>query len=551
MGYRNPVLRGVNADPSVCRRGGDYYLATSSMDLEPGLPVYQSRDLVNWRLVGHALAGEPGCLQRPRVIFAPTIRHHGGHFYLVSTDVAGGGNFLLRAGEPEGPWEGPFPIDADSFDPSICFTSDGRCFYTRRGRIADKDIVQAEIDPSNGRLVTPLRSIATGFVSDDAEGPHLYEIGGVYFLVLAEGGSRALHMVTVGRSDSPWGPFEPCPWNPIVAQHHAWWDELLGAGHGELVEAHDGSWWITFLATRHPSYEALSHLGRETFLAPVSWRDGWPWVDPEATRRLDVRTATLPLVPQPPVDRRDDFDAATLKGCWVTVASHATPLESEADTSQTRQRPGGAAGVDAGKWWSLQERRGQLRLLPGSAPRDPFPAVAAELEIEPSSAGRPSADRRQALLVRRQEDLTCAAVAALDADPADGEEAGLCVFQTASYRYDIVVARRLGRRVAFLRRRVLDLLAENRPVDLPPGLVRLRVDADPDRYRFSVTDDSGASHHLGSGATRLISSELAGAWSGALIGVWAAAPAGSSMVADVDWFDYQGQDEQSCVDGKV
>jgi len=599
QGYRNPVLRGVNADPSVCRRGSEYFLATSSMELHPGLPVYRSRDLVHWRLAGHGLTSPPLGPSGERMIYAPTLRHHAGRFYLVSTDVAGAGNFLLSAAEPEGPWEGPFPVDGESFDPSLCFAADGTVYYTRRGRMQDKDIVQAEIDPATGRLLTPLRSVAAGFVSDDAEGPHLYEIGGYYYLLLAEGGSRALHMVTAGRADSPWGPFEPCPWNPILAQHHAWWHETLGAGHGDLVMAGDGSWWMTFLATRHPSYDALSHLGRETFLAPVSWRDGWPVVDPAVTRRLQVEAPTLPLAPWPRRPEREDFDSPVLDGCWVTTLPDATAQTAPVPVSDPpratgvagephrgpdgRPTPGGAPELP---WWSLTERPGHLRLwdrgvgppgdpgapgAPGDVPGAPAGAAgaggssfagrssggagrtatdAAALADPAVSdvASRPADQARgpARLLARRQEDLDCSVAAAVDFEPGPADEGGLSVYQTAAYRYDLVVARRGGRRVAFLRRRVGDLLVEGDEVILPPGPLVLRIDADPEEYRFSV-ETAGGAVPLGSGATRLISSELARAWSGALVGMWVTAGAAEGNPADFDWFSYAGRDARSGV----
>ena len=499
----NPVLRGMNADPSVCRRGDDYYLATSSFETLPALPVYHSRDLVNWRLVGHALEQPTG--SGPRLCtYAPTIRFARGRFYLVGTDVTGIGNFVVSATEAEGPWGEPVPIDADMFDPSLCFSADGTVYYTRRGSIADKDIVQAEIDPDTGRLLSPLRPIATGFVSDDAEGPHLYEIGGTWYLLLAEGGSRALHMATIGRSSSPWGPFEPCPHNPFLAQHHAWWHPLLGAGHAELFEAHDGSWWTTFLATRHPSYDALCHLGRETFLAPVGWADGWPTVPVEATHRLELSPPGLTAHPWPSPARRDLFSGDHLDRRWVSIGR----------TDQPR--------------WTLTS--------PGLA------LVGGPSWAEVSATGAVPT-----VLARRQEDLCCEATTRVRLGP-EPAEAGLITYLTSEYHYSLV-ARRSGpdRLEIVLRKQVGDLSVESEPIVVAGTAVTLRLVADADAYRFEVLGPAGNWVEVGRGLTRLLGGELAQTWNGVLVGLWAgsgqpqsAGTAGAAATAE--WFDYVGLD---------
>lgn len=500
MRYRNPVIRGMNADPSVARRGEDYYLATSSFGTIPGLPIYHSRDLVNWRLAGHALP--EGIAGQSRVnIFAPTLRYARDRFYLVSTDVRGLGNFVTNAPEPEGPWSPPVAIDEDGFDPSLCFAADGTVYYTRRGRIVDRDIVQAEIDPDTGRLLTPTRPVALGFVSDDAEGPHLYQIGGAWYLCLAEGGSRQLHMQTVARAPGPWGPFEVCPHNPFLAQHHAWWNELLGAGHAELFEAHDGSWWAAFLATRHPSYDALSHIGRETFLAPVIWRDGWPEVPPGALHSLEVAGPTPPRRPWPAPPARDDFDTPGLGGAWVTLGRLT---EDEV---------------------SLSARPGHLRL--GHGP--------AWDRLEPGGAV-------PTFVGRRQEDLECTATAALELGQGDqAGEAGLAVYLTAEYHYEIVARRDGAGTEVFLRRSVGDCAVAGEPVRLPGHTAVMRVAADADRYRFEVEESPGSWRAVGTGLTRLVSSELAATWNGVMLGMWSAGD-GGGWVADFDWFEYRGYD---------
>ena len=263
--YRNPILRGVNPDPSICRVDGDYYLVTSSMFFYPGVPVYHSQDLVNWELVSHALTtSNQFCLSRNHgnpMMYAATLRYHAGTFYVITTDVQGGGNFFVSATNAAGPWSEPVFVDRPVFDPSLFFDDDGKVYYTRRGDFKDKDIVQAEIDVKTGKLLTPLRGISKGLISDDTEGPHLYKINGWYYLSMGEGGSRALHMQTIARSKNPYGTFEPCPHNPFLAQHNAWWHPIRAAGHADFVQSADGRWWTVFLATRHAGYDSFSASG--------------------------------------------------------------------------------------------------------------------------------------------------------------------------------------------------------------------------------------------------------------------------------------------------
>jgi len=499
FGWSNPVLRGDRADPSVCRVGDEFYLACSSMDRWPGIPLYHSRDLVNWRPIGFAYKEVPDEGLAP-MLYAPTLRYHRGRFYLVCTDIASKGNFLMSAEDPRGPWSQRRWLDAEMFDPSLCF-AEGKVFYTRRGSFEQKDIVQAELDLDAAKLGS-LRSVAVGFVSDDAEGPHLYRIGQWWYLLLAEGGSRALHCCTIGRSQSPWGPFEPHPANPFVAQHHAWWHEVLGAGHGDMVEAPDGSWWLLYLATRHPAYDCLSPLGRETFLAPIRWEDGWPWVDPEHVRHLVVRAPGLPQAPVEAPGPVEDFDADELTPPWVR------------------------AGYPRQGKVSLSERPGFLRLWGG-----------------PLQEGKVAG--AQVMVARHQSDFVFEARATTEFEPEEGDLGGLRIYQTDAYRYDLVVACSGGRKVALLSAHVGGLSSSSLPVVITAKRFELVVRGDLDSYNFSVVCD-GSEVFVATAPTRLLGSEVAQTWTGTLIGVWAAGSGGPCRAPlDVDRFEYRGLDRPS------
>lgn len=270
--FSNPIIPGFYPDPSMCRVGNDYYLVTSTFEYFPGVPLFHSRDLIHWRQIGHCLtrssqlplekAGSSGG------IYAPTLRYHNGKFYMVTTNVAVG-NFFVYADDPAGEWSEPVWLEHKGIDPSLFFDDDGKVYFTWT---TDNQIWQCEIDINTGATLTKPRPIWSGTGGRYPEAPHLYKINGTYYLLIAEGGTEYGHMVTLARADSPWGSFESCPHNPILTHRHRGANPIQGTGHADLVEAHDGSWWMVFLAFRTLAhYQNFHHLGRETFLAPVKW----------------------------------------------------------------------------------------------------------------------------------------------------------------------------------------------------------------------------------------------------------------------------------------
>jgi xylan 1,4-beta-xylosidase len=495
--YENPIIRGVNPDPSIIRVGEDYYLVNSSFSFYPGCPIHHSRDLVNWELIGYALT-RPSQFSldknhgRPQ-LYAATLRYHDGTFYVITTDVNGGGNFYVTAKNPAGPWSDPIYIDKPQFDPSLFFDDDGTVYYTRRGPFETKDIVQATIDIKTGKLLTALRSIGVGMVSDDAEGPHLYHINGWYYLSEAEGGSRFLHMQTIGRSKSPWGPFEPSPHNPWVSQHTAWWFPVKSTGHADLVDTPDGHWWAVYLATRHANYGHFS-IGRETFLAPVEWKDDWPVVKPQDMSQLTVHEQTLPLHPWPVAPARDDFSSTTLALPWNFL-----------DYPQ----PG---------LFSLTERPGFLRLH----------GQSAGLEYSPGAA----------FVARRQTEWNGADATRMEFEPvADNDEAGLAVFMSPDFHYEIYKTRVGGKLTVALRKCVGDIKVVTATAEVGPGALQFKIEYDPEHYRFYYAEENGVWKLTGSGLERLISSEVA-VWSGTMIGLYSTGNGHAvANPADFDWFE--------------
>jgi alpha-N-arabinofuranosidase len=300
-GVRNPVLPGCHPDPSICRVGDDYYLVTSTFEYFPGLPVFHSTDLAHWECIGHVV-DRAGQLDYTGIassggLYAPTVRHHDGRFWVVCTlvdqqDASRGGNFLMTATEAAGPWSDPVWLDADGIDPSLFFDVDGRVWLhgTRPAREpawpGQTEVWLREYDPVAEALVGPETLIWTGalFGAVWAEGPHLYRVDGRYYLVAAEGGTEFHHAVCVARADSVTGPYLGNPGNPALTHRHLGREsDVVGAGHADLVQAADGSWWAVLLAMR--PYGGYHYpLGRETFLVPVIWEDGWPVFAPGVGR---------------------------------------------------------------------------------------------------------------------------------------------------------------------------------------------------------------------------------------------------------------------------
>jgi len=496
--YRNPVLPGFYPDPSVCRVGTKFYLVASSFEYFPGIPIFQSPDLVHWRKLGH-------CLERPSQlplsgatasggVWAPTLRHHDGRFYMTTTNVTSGGNFIVSADAPEGPWSEPVPVAQPGIDPSLFFDEDGSVFYTT----ANGGAFQSRIDVTTGKLLSEPKLVWPGTGGQYPEGPHLYFRNGWYYLLLSEGGTEYGHTVTMARAKSPWGPFEPCARNPLLT-HRSHLSPIQATGHADLVESADGAWFAVFLGIRPNGYPPCHHLGRETFLSPLTWtEDGFPVIGDGGRVSLEMQT---PLELQSAFEEpaRDDFTSPGLALCWNYLRN-----------------------PDLARY-SLDERPGHLRLR----------GVAPGLDDIASPAW----------VGRRQCHFAVRAAASLEFEAAsEREEAGLVVRMNERHHYEIFVTRRAGRPSVALRRRIGSLRAEVASRSLSPNessRVVLAIDADRDKYVFSCGPSEEQLGPLGDGETRFLSTEVAGGFTGAYFGMYATGNgAPCERPADFDWFDY-------------
>lgn len=503
--FNNPIIPGFYPDPSICRVGDDYYTVHSSFEYFPGVPIFHSKDLVHWRQIGHCLTRKSQLnLDKVRAsggIYAPTIRYHEGTFYMITTGVDCGGNFYVTAKNPAGPWSEPVWLDREGIDPSLFFDDDGTVYYSRQEGGRHGYTAQRTLNLEKGKLEGPLKKIWDGTGGIWPEGPHLYKINGKYYLMISEGGTSYGHMVTVARSDSPWGPFESNPNNPILTHRQLQDNPIRAVGHADLVETHDG-WWLVCLAIR-PQGGHFHHIGRETFLAPVAFNEaGWPVVNENGRIELTMPAPKLPqhIWPKPPA--RDNFDGDKLAMQWNFLRN---PYEGD---------------------FSLTARPGYLRLN-GSA-------VTLNDQDSPAFVGR------------RQTEFNCTASTLLEFDPkSENEEAGLAARGFDRFHYDIGVTLRQGRRQVFFRKVLKgEIIEPVQYVDVQPGPVILSVKASPLSYEFSCQSSTGAREVLGTALTKGLSVEKIGfdrgmCFTGVYFGMYATGNGQkSTSPADFDWFEY-------------
>lgn len=510
--FTNPVLPGFHPDPSICEVDGRFYLVTSSFEYYPGIPLHVSNDLVSWEPLGHVL-DRPSQLDLRGAavsggIFAPTIRHHEGVFYVVVTNVSTGGHFLVSAEDPTGDWSDPIWLDQDGIDPSLFFEG-GKAYLTSTVEpdpggphelVPDfqRGLQQSVIDVRTGAVLEPTRFVWAGTGGRYPEAPHLFRRGDYYYLLIAEGGTQYGHMASIGRSNNPWGPFEPSPHGPVI-DHRSISSPFQAMGHADFVMLPSGEWWAVCLGIR-PTGGRLRHvLGRETFLAPVRWLDDeWPVVGSHG--RVEARAERPPLPPARPrvIAVRDDFSAHELNGRWTFVRRPVPDLSFGEGEAGLTLRPAGAA-------------------LDGE-----FPCFV----------GR-----------RQQHHVFRAATRVSLEEAEEGDEAGLIVRMSDTYFYAVGVRLTAGSFELVLRERFghVDLVT---PLgSSASGQVDLRVDADEETYRFGVVDADGHESTAHPVDAAFMSSEVAGGFTGVFVGVYAVSEASSGFGATFAWFDYAPQGE--------
>lgn len=515
--YQNPILKGFYPDPSICRIGSDYYMVTSTFEYFPGVPIFHSKDLVNWKQIGHVLS-RPSQLNLDSVrisggIYAPTIRYHNGTFYMITTLIGTkqGGNFFVTAKSPAGPWSDPqwLPKEAIGIDPSLFFDDDGKVYYTGNKKPINqaqetryRQIWLQQVDLEKRTFVGE-RSIILeeGALhgAHNAEAPHIYKKDGYYYLVIAEGGTADNHAVTIFRSKNINGPYEGNKKNPILTHRHLGVNyPITATGHADFVETQNGEWWMVLLGIR--KYGGLHYnLGRETFLAKIEWQDGWPIVNPGEGKVLAQQLKpNLPEFNITQENLRDDFSADTLFYYWNFLRTPRTDF------------------------WSLSKRKGFLRLQLGKAQ---VTALAA-----PSFVGR------------RQQDSSFTAETSLQFNPKkENELAGMVLMMNGNFQYRLEKILQKGKPHVQLIKRFKGVDEVVNTIAIEKGDLVMGINAQGQDLDFYIKQNGKKQNLATKVDGRILSVVNAGGFTGVYIGLYASSKGiQSSNYADFDWFEYKG-----------
>lgn len=504
--FRNPIISGYAPDPTVTRVEDDYYVVTSSFTHFPGLPIYHSKDLVNWTQIGNAIDRPDQFdfrdLEVSRGIFAPDISFHEGTYYLASTCVDCGGNFVMTADSPTGPWSDPHWLGFEGIDPSIHWDDSGKAYILNNGAPNEEPRYEGhraiwiqEFDWQNLSMTGERKQLINGGVDISEEpvwieGPHIIQRNGYYYITAAEGGTSVHHSQTIFRSDDVWGPYEPADHNPILTQRDLEFERdnpIIAAGHAKFVQIPNGDWWATFLAIRSYNND-MFNIGRETFLLPVRWEDDWPYILPRGERiPFALEKPELPEQEEPTPPQSgdfgytDEFDGNRLALGWMGIR------DPEASFYQVE---GGALNMTC---------RGGL----------------GDLDEVPSFLGR-----------RQQHHIATASTTVSFEPGADSEKAGLAAVQNDEHFIFLGITHREGERQVALYRREgssEDTLVNAEPLpgtqdvtlslELNAGQLSAHYEVDGERHTLAEAVD----------ATNL-STNVAGGFVGTLIGPYCTSP---------------------------
>lgn len=475
MRYSNPVLSGFYPDPSVCFAEGRYYLVCSSFQYFPGVPLFESVDLVNWTQIGYVLT-RPNQVQLEKIassggVFAPTIRYNDGRFYMVTTNDTTHTHFYVYTDDIHGEWSDPITVDQNGIDPSLFF-EDGRTYFMSNGSDDEgvPGVVQCEIDIDTGKKLTPSRTVWQGSGGRYLESPHLYKINGLYYLMAAEGGTEYGHMITYARSDSPWGPFEAYAGNPVLTNRNKAPYIIQGIGHGDLIKDKYGDWHILCLGFRQiHMWQTYHHLGREVFLIPAAFgEDGW-------FRAGNDGTAD---------------ESYEIKGDFQQKALPEFTFENT------------DFGVD---WCFIRHPRTQnYELGKGKA-------VLRGTDITLDDVDSPTFIG----LRQREFDMELSCDLSLDC-----EEAGVTVYMCETEHYDAAIRKTKNGWEAVLKLNIGDIKHIQKAVPIESGNAAIIVRSDSMRYSFAIRCGD-KTIELGSAASKYLSTEVAGGFTGVLTGLYA------------------------------
>lgn len=475
MQYTNPVLKGFYPDPSVCAANGKFYMVCSSFQYFPGVPLFESDDLVNWNQIGHVLTRRSQIMlegiESSGGVFAATIRFHEGRFYVTTTNNTTQQNFYVWTDDIHGEWSEPVYVEQDGIDPSLYF-EDGKTYFMSTGwdDFGVSGIIQSEINLESGKKLTPSRSIWKGTGGRFVEGPHLYKIGQWYYLFASEGGTEYGHMLTLCRGKTPWGPFENAPHNPILTNKNKAPYRIQAIGHGDLVKGTDGNWYMISLGFRQiHDWLPFHHLGREVYLTPVyETDDGWFICGRDGTTDF---TYEVPIASEQNEKRLWTFENTRWDIDWCFLRHpHMENYTLEADRAILR-----------GTSLTLADRASPTFV--GLRQRDFCGDVQVHVE-------------------------------------ADRGEAGLTLYMWEEGHYDIGIRKTGEAWEIFVRLVIGDICHIQASRLLRDANANIRVHMDAQRYHFYWETEQG-SELLCTAQTRYLSTEVATGFTGVLMGLYA------------------------------
>lgn len=506
--FYSPILQGCYPDPSICRKGNDYYLVCSSFAINPGVPIFHSNDLVNWKQIGHVL-DRPSQLKVEDTgisagIYAPTIRYNPNNdtFYMITTQFAGGfGNIIVKSKDPMKGWSDPIKLNFDGIDPSIFFDDNGKAYIVHNDapkealyeghrviKVWEYDVEKDQIIPGTDKV------IVNGGVDLSKkpiwiEAPHLYKKNGKYYLMCAEGGTGGWHSEVIFIGDKPTGPFTPAPQNPILSQRHLPSerpDKVDWAGHADLVEGPDGKYYGVFLAIR-PNEQNRVNTGRETFILPVDWTDTFPvfegGMEPlkaklKMPQGVKNQTGQNGFFPNGNFTFNEDFSADRLDYRWVGVRG---------------------------------AREGFISTSSNGLTINPY-----EVNIK--------ATQPTSTLFYRQQHLNFTATTTLNYTPRSEKDlAGIVCYQSEKFNYVFGVTKQADENYLVLQRteRGSSTTLASTPVE-ETSPIRLQVKAEGDKYTFSYSTDGKQFQNVGGTVSGdILSTNVAGGFTGSMIGLYA------------------------------
>jgi len=522
--FTNPILAGFYPDPSICKAGDDYYIVNSSFAYYPGLPIFHSKDLLNWQQIGYAL-NRPEQLNLDgagvsRGLFAPAITYHEGTFYIVCTLIDKLGNFIVTAKDPKGPWSDPIPLtQVNGIDPSLFFDENGKLYIVFNSippnnislHNGHRTIRMFELDSKNYKTIGEEKLLVNGG-TDMAkkpvwiEGPHLYKKNGWYYLMCAEGGTGYNHSEVVFRSKSVEGPFVSYENNPILTQRQL--DPkrnspVTTTGHADLVEGPDGKWWGIFLGCR-PYEGDYYNTGRETFMAPVEWKEGWP------TFNLGGDEVKYSY----PINAKTDNSIEKFSGNYL--------FRDDFDKSELDIRYSFLRTV-RNIWYGIDQGKLKMNLQPETC----------------NGKGNPS------FIGFRQSHLKGYAATAFQFTPnAENEKAGLLIFQSERNFYYLCQSVKDGKPVIELYK-AQELLA-SQTIKVKQGKnVFLKIEANNDKYAFYYALKNNKWKLILNNANgKFLSTKDAGGFVGCLYAMYATSdgkPSGNTV--SYDWFGAKNNDD--------